>query len=101
LGDLGGWQGSDALSIARQAVNLGVSRLLVLDLARVGVAGGPGAADLCRRLAADYPRAEISAGGGVRDRADLERLRGDGVQAVLVASALHDGRLQREDLSGL
>jgi uncharacterized protein related to proFAR isomerase len=34
----------------------------------------------------------------VRDREDLQRLRRCGLAAVLVASALHDGRLRREDL---
>jgi phosphoribosylformimino-5-aminoimidazole carboxamide ribotide isomerase len=101
LGDLGGWEGRDALSIARQAVELGVSRVLVLDLARVGVASGPGAAGLCRQLAASYPHLEVGAGGGVRDRYDLKRLQDDGVQAVLVASAVHDARLRRGDLAGL
>jgi phosphoribosylformimino-5-aminoimidazole carboxamide ribotide isomerase len=101
LGDLSGWEDSEALAIARQAVSLGVRRFLVLDLARVGVGAGPGGVGLCRRLAAEFPHLEISAGGGVRGRADLESLRADGVQVVLVASALHDGRLRREDLAGL
>jgi phosphoribosylformimino-5-aminoimidazole carboxamide ribotide isomerase len=101
LGDLAGWESSDSLYIARKAVGMGVTRVLVLDLARVGVGGGPGGVELCRRLAAEFPHLEISAGGGVRNRADLELLRAAGAQAVLVASALHDGRLRREDLAGL
>jgi phosphoribosylformimino-5-aminoimidazole carboxamide ribotide isomerase len=79
---------------------LGVRRLLVLDLARVGVARGPGTEGLCARLAGQ-PGVEVSAGGGVRGRADLERLAGCGVRAALVASALHDGALSRADLEGL
>jgi phosphoribosylformimino-5-aminoimidazole carboxamide ribotide isomerase len=35
----------------------------------------------------------VIAAGGVRDAADLAALDAAGVPAVLVASALHDGRL--------
>jgi phosphoribosylformimino-5-aminoimidazole carboxamide ribotide isomerase len=100
LGTLDGWQAADAWSVAAAAVAAGVRRLLVLDLARVGVGAGSGTEELCGRLVRTYPGLEVAAGGGVRDRADLERLRAAGVRAVLVASALHDGRLSREDLTG-
>jgi len=49
-------------------------------------------------LATTFPGVEISAGGGVRGVEDLSRLRDGGVQNVLVASALHDGRLTSGDL---
>ena len=101
LGKPDTWGGGDAWSVAAEAVAAGVRRLLVLDLARVGVNEGSGTEELCIRLARTYPGLEVAAGGGVRDRADLERLRAGGVRAVLVASALHDGRLRREDLAGL
>jgi phosphoribosylformimino-5-aminoimidazole carboxamide ribotide isomerase len=101
LGDVSAWKAPDALSIAAQAVATGVERVIVLDLARVGVGAGLGTEALCARLAATYPDVEIVAGGGVRGSEDLRRLRDCGVSAVLVASALHDGRLRREDLAGL
>jgi phosphoribosylformimino-5-aminoimidazole carboxamide ribotide isomerase len=90
-----------AENIAAQAVRLGVRRLLVLDLARVGCAGGTGTRELCARLCAKYPQVSVSAGGGVRHRGDLYELQQCGVQAVLVASALHDGRITRADFQGL
>jgi phosphoribosylformimino-5-aminoimidazole carboxamide ribotide isomerase len=93
------WAGQDAWSIATQAVALGVRRVLVLDLARVGMAGGVGTEGLCARLAATYPPVEVSAGGGVRGLADLEALAARGVRSALVASALHDGVLGRADLA--
>jgi phosphoribosylformimino-5-aminoimidazole carboxamide ribotide isomerase len=95
------WQGLSAAAIASQALDLGVRRLLVLDLARVGVAGGPGTETLCSRLAAANPDRQIWAGGGVRDLADLRRLAACGVQAVLLASALHDERISPDDLRAL
>jgi HisA/HisF family protein len=90
-----------AEDIVAEAIRLGIRRLLVLDLARVGLNGGTGTRELCARLCARYPQLSVSAGGGVRNRADIDELRKCGVQAVLVASALHDGRLTRGDLEGL
>jgi phosphoribosylformimino-5-aminoimidazole carboxamide ribotide isomerase len=98
LGDVSRWRGPDAWSIASQAIELGVRRLLVLDLERVGVGTGAGTEEFCTRLNRVYPEVEVAAGGGVRGLADLMQLRGCGVKAVLVASALHDGRLTRADL---
>jgi phosphoribosylformimino-5-aminoimidazole carboxamide ribotide isomerase len=101
LGEREVWQNSDASGIAAQVVSLGIRRLLVLDLARVGGNGGTGTYNLCSLLSANYPHVSLSAGGGVRNRGDLEELRDCGVQAALVASALHDGRLTRADIDDL
>lgn len=94
LGAVSAWRAPDAWSIALQAVELGVQRLIVLDLERVGMGAGAGTDELCRNLTERFPLLEIVAGGGVRDRSDLHRLERCGVRAALVASALHDGRLQ-------
>jgi phosphoribosylformimino-5-aminoimidazole carboxamide ribotide isomerase len=93
------WREADPISIAGEAFALGVRRLLVLDLASVGMSGGTGTEELCRNLSWTHPVLEIIAGGGVRDIDDLRRLRDAGVQNVLVASALHDGRIKPGDLA--
>src|SRR5436189_130791 len=82
------------------AVALGVRRLLVLDLARVGMGRGTGTESLCAELAAAHPEVQVACGGGVRCRDDLVRLRDGGVRSVLLASALHDGLLSMHDLDG-
>jgi phosphoribosylformimino-5-aminoimidazole carboxamide ribotide isomerase len=72
-------------------------RLIVMTLARVGSGAGPDFA----RLESIVKRAGlhgIYAAGGLRDKNDLRLLREAGAAGVLVASALHDGRLGREDL---
>jgi phosphoribosylformimino-5-aminoimidazole carboxamide ribotide isomerase len=97
IGDLKGWNRPDAYFIAVQTIGFGVRRLIVLDLARVGLGTGLGTEDLCRRLAKEHPEVEITAGGGIRGAEDLRRLAECGVHSVLVASALHDGRLRPED----
>lgn len=71
--------------------------VIVMTLARVGAGEGP---DL-DRLGDILARAEgrrVYAAGGVRDVADLHRLADLGIAGVLLASALHDGRLSRHDI---
>ncbi len=101
LGNRTAWGNADAEAIVRRVVAAGIQGVIVLDLARVGVGGGTGTEALCRRLAEQFPRLTIVAGGGVHRRDDLARLRACGVHAVLVASALHDERLKPEDWLGL
>jgi len=68
------------------------ARVIAMELARVGSEAGPELA-LIDRLRARRPDVAVIAAGGVRDATDLAALDAAGVPAVLVASALHDGRL--------
>lgn len=81
----------DAVSLARAAAEAGVVGVIVLDLARVGTGQGPdpGLLGAIRGAARDI---ELLAGGGIRP-ADLPGLAGAGVDAVLLATALHEGWL--------
>ena len=88
------WQGWSARQIAARAVDLGVRRMIVLDLVQVGMGQGLATLDLCRGLHHDYPQLEITAGGGVRGADDLAAMEQAGCKGALVASALHDGRLK-------
>jgi phosphoribosylformimino-5-aminoimidazole carboxamide ribotide isomerase len=101
LGDVRPWDAREPIELAVWALAKGVRRLLVLDLACVGVDGGTGTEAICRRLTEHYPWLELYAGGGVRGIDDLRRLGECGVSAALVASALHDGRLTRRELDQL
>jgi phosphoribosylformimino-5-aminoimidazole carboxamide ribotide isomerase len=56
---------------------------------------------LCRELRGVYPQLELLTGGGVRNVGDLRQLVASGCDAVLVASALHDGRLSAADLAAV
>ncbi len=84
--------------IVRQVIACGVSKLIVLDLADVGMGSGARTGSLCRSILTEFPNIHLTSGGGVRSRADLNEWRASGVQQVLVASALHDGRLMPNDL---
>jgi phosphoribosylformimino-5-aminoimidazole carboxamide ribotide isomerase len=73
-------------------------RVIVMTLARVGGATGP---DLARLAAirGQAPDRGLFAAGGVRGGDDLEALMTAGAAGVLLASALHDGRLTADDLA--
>lgn len=96
LGNVDGWllpPQSSAVDIARQAMAVGCQNLLLLDLGTVGKASGPYSLSCHERLKSEWPEVRLFHGGGVRNRADVKRLADGGVDAVLVATALHNGSL--------
>jgi phosphoribosylformimino-5-aminoimidazole carboxamide ribotide isomerase len=98
LGDTSTWDCTNPYDIAKKAIRLGVHRMIVLDLERVGTATGPGTDELCSRIRSDFPDTELYAGGGVRTVADVHRFADLGVTGLLIASSLHDGTISRADL---
>jgi HisA/HisF family protein len=87
----------DPVAVVDRAWQAGFRRLIVLDLARVGLERGVCVAELCQKLRCGYPGLELISGGGVRNRADLEKLAACGCDAALVATALHRGEVTRDD----
>lgn len=75
-------------------------RVVVMTLARVGGAAGPDL-DRLRAVRALAPEKRVYAAGGVRGEADLQELKALGCAGVLLASALHDGRIGRDALGRL
>jgi phosphoribosylformimino-5-aminoimidazole carboxamide ribotide isomerase len=75
-------------------------RVIVMTLGRVGSGAGP---DL-KRLEAIKSVAqgrELYAAGGVRDGADISAVKAAGAAGVLIATALHNGRIVRADLEAM
>ena len=75
-------------------------RVVAMTLAKVGSDAGP---DL-ERLSDTVRRAggrQVYAAGGVRHGEDLHRLASAGIAGALIASALHQGRLGRDELAAL
>ena len=69
-----------------------------MTLARVGSGEGPDLARL-RQIMAKNAGRQLYAAGGVRDLDDLKGLSDAGAAGVLVASALHDGRIGPDALA--
>lgn len=87
-------------SIAARAAQAGAGMIIVLDLARVGAGTGLDV-DAVAAIRDANAHVRLAAGGGVRDVADLQRLAGIGCDAALVATALHDGRIDRAAVAAL
>lgn len=92
---------STPLGIARAAINLGVTQMIVLDLASVGEQRGPSTLDLCRSIRQLAPNIRLFTGGGVRNAADLRPLDAAQIDGVLLATALHNGQIGVEQVSNL
>lgn len=113
---IGPWKNQTPMHVAEQLVRLGVTRLLLLDISRVGMDGGVGTEPLIRELCTGRHRTvgshhvgssearttlQIWCGGGIRSIDDLRAARQLGCEGVLIASALHSGRITRCDLENL
>jgi len=90
--------GDRAEALVARAVAAGAGSIIVLDLSRVGTRRGVDVA-LLERVRTAVPDVELIVGGGVRGPSDLAALEKAGCDAVLVATALYDGRLQPSDLA--
>jgi phosphoribosylformimino-5-aminoimidazole carboxamide ribotide isomerase len=70
---------------------MGVSQIIVLDLARVGSGEGVNL-DFLKKVIAEVG-VEVYVGGGVRDSNDLVELKKIGVSGALIATTLHTGKI--------
>jgi phosphoribosylformimino-5-aminoimidazole carboxamide ribotide isomerase len=87
----------DALALL---VDAGVREAIVLDLARVGSGAGPDGT-LLGELHARFPDVALLAGGGVRHAGDLRALADAGAAGALVATALHSGAIEADELDSI
>jgi phosphoribosylformimino-5-aminoimidazole carboxamide ribotide isomerase len=89
----------DALELAVKLERLGIGEVIVLDLARVGSGEGVDMALIANML--DRLKIRVDVGGGVRDIDDLVALSQLGVHGVLLATALHSGKISMPELKRL
>jgi phosphoribosylformimino-5-aminoimidazole carboxamide ribotide isomerase len=86
----------DPVALLREFQEAGVSQIIVLDLCRVSSGEGvnvPFLREVLRNI-----KVNVYAGGGVRDIEDLMELKDIGVFGVLLATALHSGKISPEEL---
>jgi phosphoribosylformimino-5-aminoimidazole carboxamide ribotide isomerase len=92
-----GFDGSkNPMRLLREFKEMGVSRVIVLDLARVG--SDEGVNDIFLKKVLKAVAMDVCVGGGVRDLEDLVELKDLGVSGVLVATALHSGKISIKEL---
>ncbi|MGD0450535.1 MAG: HisA/HisF-related TIM barrel protein [Candidatus Bathyarchaeia archaeon] len=85
----------DPLCLLGEFRRMGVLDFIVLDLTRVGSCEGVNLDFLKKALEENV---NVYVGGGVRDIDDLIWLENLGVSGVLVATALHSGKISIQDL---
>ena len=90
----GPWNGMTPRSTLDLVLRLGFESVILLDLANVGMGTGNSCLSLCDYVKQRSPDTKVITGGGVRSDADLAELESHGCNGALVASALHDGRLE-------
>lgn len=74
--------------------------IIVMTLARVGSNSGPDFQKLSE-LSSAYPEKNFIAAGGIRDNDDLLQLNEMGIDAALLATAIHSGALSGEEIANL
>jgi phosphoribosylformimino-5-aminoimidazole carboxamide ribotide isomerase len=84
------------VSLLHEFHDMGVFQFIVLDLTRVGSREGVNTALLSKMLR--DVKANFLVGGGVRDIGDLQKLKDLGVSGVLIATALHSGKISLVEL---
>jgi phosphoribosylformimino-5-aminoimidazole carboxamide ribotide isomerase len=87
---------ANPIALLREFHNMGVSKFIVLDLVRVGSREGVNTALLSKMLR--DVKANFFVGGGVRDIGDLQKLKDLGMSGVLIATALHSGKISPDEL---
>ena len=72
--------------------------VIVMTLANVGLNEGPDLKRVAAIAEMAGPKRRVYAAGGVRDMDDVRALRDAGASGVLVATALHEGKIKAGDL---
>lgn len=89
----GVWDQATAEEIVTEVVGRGIRHVVLLDVAKVGMNQGTGTGELCRRLHARFPDITFITGGGIQTWEEVREQVQVGATRVLVATAIHEGRL--------
>jgi phosphoribosylformimino-5-aminoimidazole carboxamide ribotide isomerase len=95
-----GWTESSGLSLwdmLDRYASLGAKHVLCTDISRDGAMSGPNI-ELYSEILRRYPEICLQASGGVRDIADIARLKGIGVPAAITGKAMLDGKISAAEV---
>lgn len=76
----------------------GICNVLCTDINRDGAMSGPNI-DLYDAILQRYPGLQLQASGGIRNSADLARLRAAGLPAAITGRALLEGAISRDEVA--
>jgi phosphoribosylformimino-5-aminoimidazole carboxamide ribotide isomerase len=90
-----GWKEQTSLDLfdfIRKMQSMGISKIVVTDIARDGEMGGP-AVDLYKEIIQQFPDINLVASGGVSSVADLETLAAVGCGGTIVGKAFFEDKI--------
>lgn len=93
LGEKASWGFSCAFEIAKTVHQMGIERMIILDLSKIGTGSGIPTLDLCQKIRTELNPTELIIGGGIESASDLEKAEQAGANVALVATALHRGTI--------
>ncbi|AXW88188.1 1-(5-phosphoribosyl)-5-((5-phosphoribosylamino)methylideneamino)imidazole-4-carboxamide isomerase [Lonsdalea britannica] len=91
---ISGWQENSGITLEQTVeryLPFGLRHVLCTDISRDGTLQGSNV-DLYREICRQYPQVAFQASGGIGSLADIDSLRGSGVQGVIVGRALLEGK---------
>ncbi len=100
---IAGWQEDSSISLSdfiAGYIGKGIQYITCTDISTDGMLAGPNT-DLYRKLLRLFPGIRLIASGGVSSYADLETLKGTGVDGVIIGKAIYEGRVTLADLKNL
>lgn len=86
----------DIFTLAKEAVELGVSRFIYTDISRDGMLEGPNFEGI--KNFASSINVPVIASGGVTTQEDIQKLKELGVEGCIVGKALYEGKIKLEDI---
>lgn len=86
----------DVLTLAREAISLGVTRFIYTDISRDGMLKGPNFEGI--RNFASQVSVPVIAGGGISSKEDIEKLKSLNLEACIVGKALYTGAVALKDV---
>jgi phosphoribosylformimino-5-aminoimidazole carboxamide ribotide isomerase len=86
----------DTLTLAREAIDLGVKRFIYTDISRDGMLQGPNCEGIKNFVS--QIRVPVIASGGISSKEDIEKLKETGAEGCIVGKALYEGMVKLENI---
>lgn len=98
-----GWQRKskkELYSFLKNLAKLGVKTIICTDIERDGTLNGPNFS-LYKNVVKAFPKLEIIASGGIRNKKDLEKLSKIGVAGAIIGKAIYENKISLNDLKSM
>ena len=86
----------DTLTLAKEAIELGVKRFIYTDITRDGMLEGPNLESIKEFISG--VSVPVIASGGVSSKKDIEDLKTTGAEGCVVGKALYEGKIKLEEI---